>query len=375
VGQTALKSVQALVDSQRSALLDEAIALALLEVQGMESHLRDEEVYKKLLEATVKAAIVVKERWRYVTTSTVPNLDGTSRTEFKFKTSPSFQKEQAALTQDLMPLVLHVCLLAESKARVADEKASRKNEVKKAAVAMDVDEDIDGPMKKMIDKAVERKVKKLGKLQVSSLPSSSQITTELFDFIVGESIACSRSRQSSEAEEIKEEDEPPRMQGQAGRKEGYEAFAQEKGRQQCWIEGSAERQREGQGLRLKAGPFSYIVSRRDIMSLCNFNNMFCCCALGDDKSKSYSVGLEYEVLCEKHFKYNRPSTYPDWFLEIPIELTAEHVVLRMPLDILEASRYRKHIHLSSGVSMPLYLQKSLSVGMKYLLAPHPFMHY
>jgi hypothetical protein len=274
-----------------------------------------------------------------------------------------------------MPLALHARLLAESKARVADEKASKKNEVKKAAVAMDVDEDIDGPMKKMIDKAVERKVKKLGKLQVSSLPSSSQITTELFDFIVGESHACSRSRQGSEAEEVEEEDEPPRSQGKARHQESHEGFALEKGRRQSWVEGSAERQREGQGSRLIAGPLIYTVSRRDVMSLSNFMNSFCCCALGDDKSKSYAVGLEFEVLCEKHFKYNRPSTYPDWFLEIPLELAAEHVMLRTPLDILEASRYRKHIHLSSGVSMPLYLQKSLSVGMKYLLAPHPFMHY
>jgi hypothetical protein len=111
------------------------------------------------------------------------------------------------------------------------------------------------------------------------------------------------------------------------------------------------------------------------MSLVNFNNKFCCCALGDDSTKSYIVGLNYEVLCEKHFKYNRPSTYPDWFLEIPLEAAAEHVILRTPLDVLMAARYRKHIHLSQGVSMPLYYQKSLSVGMKYLFAPHPFMHH
>jgi hypothetical protein len=375
VGQTALKSVQALVDSQRSALLDEAVALALLEVQAMEEQLNDEKVYKRLLEATVKAAAVVKERRRYVTTSNVQNLDGTSSVQFKFETSPSFAKEQSALTQDLMPLALHARLLAESKARVAEDKEARKKEVKKTAVAMDVDEDVDGPMKKMIDKAVERKVKKLGKLQVSSLPSSSLVTTEIFDYIVRESAISARVRKGA-APQVEEEDESPRPQGQAGHEEVCKGFEEEVRRQSWKREEAREGQREGQEPRLsEAGSLMYNLSRRDYMSLSNFNNSFCCCALGDDTTKSYEVGLKCQVLCERHFKFNRPSTYPDWFLEIPLEQAAEHVILRTPTDILRAARYRKHIHLSSGVSMPLYLQKSLSVGMKYLLAPRPFMHY
>jgi hypothetical protein len=378
VGQAALKSVQAMVDTQRSALLDEAIALALLEVQALEAQIGDEVVYKRLLAALTAAAIVVKERRKYVTTSNVANPDGTSSVHFAFTTSPSFTKEQTALTQDIMPLALHARLLAESKARVAEEKEARKKDVKKTADAMDTTEDDagDGPMKKLIDKAVERKLKKLGKLQVSTLSSSSSVTTDIFDFIVSESQARPRGWQGSEATEVEEEDEPAFTQGRALRQKSFEEAVERQG--QDWKEGSArEGQGKGKGRQLiELRSFNVDnVSRRDFMSLCNFNNSCCCCALGDDNCKSYEVGLKYEVMCEKHFKYNQPSTYPDWFLSLPQERAAEHVLLRTPLDILRAARYRKHIHLSSGVSMPLHLQKSLSVGLKYLFAPHPYMHH
>ncbi|KAF8310800.1 hypothetical protein F5887DRAFT_1091446 [Amanita rubescens] len=167
VGQAALKSVQTLVDTQRSDLLSEHIALALVEVQGMEALLTNEVVYKRLREALHKAAPVVKERRRYVLTEEVQHEDGTRSTNFKFATSPSFEAEFKALTQDLLPLALHAQLISESKARVADQKEQRKKEVKKTADAMDVDDDNDdaGPMKRLVDKAVDRRVKKLEKLQ------------------------------------------------------------------------------------------------------------------------------------------------------------------------------------------------------------------
>ncbi|KAF8325131.1 hypothetical protein F5887DRAFT_926306 [Amanita rubescens] len=143
VGQAALKSVQTLVDTQRSDLLSEHIALALVEVQGMEALLTNEVVYKRLREALHKAAPVVKERRRYVLTEEVQHEDGS------------------------LAACLHAQLISESKARVADQKEQRKKEVKKTADAMDVDDDNDdaGPMKRLVDKAVDRRVKKLEKLQ------------------------------------------------------------------------------------------------------------------------------------------------------------------------------------------------------------------
>ena len=385
VGQAAIQSMQSLVDSQRTQLLDEAIALAQIDVSAMEEQIDDKKVYNRLLEALNKAAVIVKERRKFVLTTTVTNPDGSTRTNFEFKTSPAFSAEHTSLAQDLLPLAMHARLLAESKARVAEEKDKKKKVVKQTADAMDVDTEEDaGPMKKLVDKAVERKMKKLEKLQVSNLPSSSQVTTEIFDLIVRESqVSVQRWQRPETADEREEEDEPPCTQGQTSREEVCQrtGFLLETERTEGWkgrIAGQREREgkREGEAVNTSLSPpLEYTLSRRDYMSLCNFNNKFCCCALGDDTSKTYIVGLKNELLCEKHFKWNRPSTYPDWFLELPLNQAAEHVILRTPIDILRAARYRKSLHLSTGVHMPLYLQKSLSVGLKYLLAPHPFMHH
>ena len=48
--------------------------------------------------------------------------------------------------------------------------------------------------------------------------------------------------------------------------------------------------------------------------------------------------------------------------------------MRTPLEVLEAAKFRKHIHLSVGVSVPLSVQIHLSAGLKHLLAPQVGAH-
>ena len=50
------------------------------------------------------------------------------------------------------------------------------------------------------------------------------------------------------------------------------------------------------------------------------------------------------------------------------------VVYRMPLEILEAVRYRAPIHLSTDVTVPLHIQYHLSVGIKYMFPPKVLAH-
>ena len=97
----------------------------------------------------------------------------------------------------------------------------------------------------------------------------------------------------------------------------------------------------------------------------------CLCILNSDESDFGSFGFCYRLLCEKHFEWNKPHSYPDWFLRIPISIAVSEIVAHTPIHILEAARYRAAVHLSMGVTMPTEIQYHLSVGLKYLLTPSP----
>ena len=112
----------------------------------------------------------------------------------------------------------------------------------------------------------------------------------------------------------------------------------------------------------------YMLSCRDYTSLSCNDNKFCVCALGDD------IGKKYHLLCERCFKWNIPSTYPDWFCEISPIIAAEYVIQLKPLEILEAARFHNNIHLSTGVTIPLSIQCHLSTDLRYMLALLPDVH-
>ena len=116
------------------------------------------------------------------------------------------------------------------------------------------------------------------------------------------------------------------------------------------------------------------IDARTYGSLLSTNNKFCTCALNSCESHWHGIAKKYQLLCKKHFKWNKSHTYPDWFIEInPID-AAQMVVYRMPLEILEAVRYRAPVHLSTGVTVPLHIQYHLSVGIKYMFPPKVLAH-
>ena len=220
--------------------------------------------------------------------------------------SVNWLEEEKRIRDDLLVWATHARLLAESKARVAENKEKKKKEVKAATTtSMDVNEP--GTIAQQVKRAVAKAVKKLKKVHdsVSTIASSSRITTELFNSIVEASRHyCSRrvifesaSRWPGE-EEGEEEDIAPTTESRPVL-EGKEV--ESKGKGQGKGEGESARH-----LVPNTGPTALLnlVTRRDIMSFLSCNNKFCCCTLGCDDSPYYEIGQHFEVLCEKCFKWN-----------------------------------------------------------------------
>lgn len=67
-----------------------------------------------------------------------------------------------------------------------------------------------------------------------------------------------------------------------------------------------------------------------------------------------------------HFRYDLPSSYPDWLLTIPYPTAISYIHLNTPIEILLAAQFRSSVHISPGVSLPKEIQNQLSVGMKYM---------
>lgn len=66
------------------------------------------------------------------------------------------------------------------------------------------------------------------------------------------------------------------------------------------------------------------------------------------------------------FRYDRPTTYPDWLLNVPLPQAVRYVILNTPLEIVEAAQFKNHVHRSPGVTLPEDIEYQLSVGMRYM---------
>jgi hypothetical protein len=75
---------------------------------------------------------------------------------------------------------------------------------------------------------------------------------------------------------------------------------------------------------------------------------------------------EVEQLASPDFRYDAPTSYPDWLLTIPYPRAISYIILNTPVDIVLASQYRNFVHLSPGVNVPLNIQHQLSVGLRYM---------
>lgn len=66
------------------------------------------------------------------------------------------------------------------------------------------------------------------------------------------------------------------------------------------------------------------------------------------------------------FRYDIPSSWPDWILTIPYPLARSYILLNTPIAVLNANKYRSIIHRSPGVNLPKEIEYDLSIGMNYM---------
>ena len=67
-----------------------------------------------------------------------------------------------------------------------------------------------------------------------------------------------------------------------------------------------------------------------------------------------------------HFRYDVPSSYPDWLLTIPTPIAIDYLTLYTPLNVLLASQYKELVHVSPGVTLPKEIAYNISVGMRFM---------
>lgn len=65
--------------------------------------------------------------------------------------------------------------------------------------------------------------------------------------------------------------------------------------------------------------------------------------------------------------YSKPSTFPDWILQIPTHETYELIQDVTPLDVQVSRSIKKSVHLLGGVILPSVFEELLWLGGKYLL--------
>ena len=74
---------------------------------------------------------------------------------------------------------------------------------------------------------------------------------------------------------------------------------------------------------------------------------------------------------EKSVSLFLPSTLPDKILNYTWKDAISYVHLHIPLDFLEAGRYRNSVHCSDGVTVPQEIANDLSLGLKYMFFSPP----
>ena len=69
------------------------------------------------------------------------------------------------------------------------------------------------------------------------------------------------------------------------------------------------------------------------------------------------------------FLYERPLTYPDFLLDLPTPDAVKLLLARAPLAMVEAAKFRSHVHLGPGVVVPERFSIHISSGLRYMFSP------
>jgi hypothetical protein len=78
-----------------------------------------------------------------------------------------------------------------------------------------------------------------------------------------------------------------------------------------------------------------------------------------------------EIVSASKFRWSSPDSYPDEITLLPAPLAISYILREVPIDVLEAARYRAHVHTGPGVFIPSFLQIHLSTGLKHMFYSPP----
>jgi len=77
---------------------------------------------------------------------------------------------------------------------------------------------------------------------------------------------------------------------------------------------------------------------------------------------------EQEVIrAAQYIKYDNPSTYPDSLFKVPAPIAISTLIMVAPPEVRRAARIHHEVHVGPGVSIDTLLNRTLGVGLQFLL--------
>lgn len=231
--------------------------------------------------------------------------------------------------------------IVEIRHRVLSKKIEKKRDVAaKADIEMrDVDDTRPGPsIQSLIDKGLNARLKKLNLVPAGkkvyfypSAPTPANEYATAADFVWPEFVQGPSSPQTKDIVSTSAVQQARSQAGYGGQQEG-----------QRYQEGERESSRQGprsQGQRTRRlDPSTHRPTRLTV---------------------DHTVSLW------------RPSTLPDEILTMSWDSAIHYVHSNVSSSILEASRFRKNVHCSTGVTVPPEIANDLSLGIKYMIYTPP----
>jgi len=73
------------------------------------------------------------------------------------------------------------------------------------------------------------------------------------------------------------------------------------------------------------------------------------------------------VRAAQYIKYENPSTYPDCLLKVPAPTAISTLIMVAPPEVRRAAKIHHEVHVGPGVSIDTLLNRTLGVGLRFLL--------
>ena len=319
------------------ALLDQAIAAKEGEfnyLQGAFSTAAFFEHCAPLLKATYTELLTREQlpTWTFDGDGNVVNLT--------WAPNPAAKQAYEAILKDCATLAFRVRQIVTAREAAVVAKQTAKKDLAKAADTEMADATAPGrSIQSLIDKAINTRVKTLRSFATKVSPRSYDSRTILTSAHSSETLHAEEGwphhQEAADAPPFSQVRRQANGQGSVSSPPRWTPYPQER-QERFRSRKGKEREWQGQGWEEVDG----VVERR-------------------------AVALEDTRVAET-FRYDKPSSYPDWLLTIPLPRAMDIIFLNTPIDVIESSRFRNNIHLSTDVAVPLEIQHQLCVGMKFM---------